>query len=157
MNGVNVNHATIQINLIAALGSRREGKPWRVLGSRLKIEVAGRIRYPDAFVVCTPVPRGTYIIRDPVAVFEILSPSTSHTDLVLKTAEYRATPSILHYVILEQTHPGTQVFSRRGTDWIAETVKDDEVLRLPAIGIEIPLPELYADVALEPDTDEPPG
>jgi Uma2 family endonuclease len=155
MNGENIEHAAIQINLIAALGNRREGKPWLVMGSRLKIKVAGRIRYADAFVVRTPVPRGTYIIRDPVVVFEILSPSTSHTDLVLKNAEYQATPSIKHYVILEQTHAGAQVFSRRGADWIAETVKDDEVLRLPEIGIEIPLPEIYANVALEPDTDEP--
>jgi len=155
MNGVSSDHATMESNLNAALRDRLQGKPCRVFGSSLKIEVVGRIRYPDLFVVCTPVPRGTYIIRDPVVVFEILSPSTSHTDLVLKNAEYQATPSIKHYVILEQTHAGAQVFSRRGADWIAEIVKDDEVLRLPGIGIEIPLPEIYANVALEPDTDEP--
>jgi Uma2 family endonuclease len=156
MTGGSFVHAAIQINLILALGTRLRGKPCRVIGSELKIEVAGRIRYPDAFVICTPQPGSTHVVRDPVAVFEILSPSTSHTDLVLKTAEYRATPSILHYVILEQTHAGAQVFSRRGADWIAETVRDADVLRLPEIGIEIPLPELYADVALEPDADEPP-
>jgi Uma2 family endonuclease len=156
MTGGSFVHAAIQINLILALGTRLRGKPCRVIGSELKIEVAGRIRYPDAFVICTPQPGSTHVVRDPVAVFEILSPSTSHTDLVLKTAEYRATPSILHYVILEQTHAGAQVFSRRGADWIAETVRDADLLRLPEIGIEIPLPELYADVALEPDADEPP-
>ncbi len=100
------------------------------------------------------MPRGTYIIRDPVVVFEILSPSTSHTDLVLKTAEYQATPSIQRYVILEQTHAGAQVFSRRGADWIVETIKDDDVLHLPEIGIEIPLAEIYADVALAEEADE---
>jgi Uma2 family endonuclease len=156
MNGVRVEHAIIESNLALALGNRLKGKPCRAFGSNLKIEVAGRIRYPDAFVVCTPIPPGAYVVRDPVVVFEILSPTTSHTDLVLKTAEYHATPSILRYVILEQTHAGAQVFSRRGADWIAETVKDDDVLRLPEIGIEIPLPEIYADVALEPDADEPP-
>jgi Uma2 family endonuclease len=155
MNGVRVEHAAIEMNLTLALGNRLRGRPCRAFGSNLKIEVAGRIRYPDAFVVCTPVPRGTYIIRDPVVVFEILSPSTSHTDLVLKTAEYQATPSIQRYVILEQTHAGAQVFSRRGADWIVETAKDDDILRLPEIGIEIPLAEIYADVTLEPDADEP--
>ena len=154
MNGVSFEHGIIESNLNAALKSRLTGKPCRALGSSVKIEVVGRIRYPDLFVVCTPVPRGTYIVRDPVVVFEILSPSTSHTDLVLKTAEYQATPSIKHYVILEQTHAGAQVFSRRGDNWIAETVKDDDVLRLPEIGIEIPLPEIYADVALAPEFDE---
>jgi len=155
MNGVRVEHAIIESNLNRALANRLDGKPCRPFGSNLKIEVAGRIRYPDAFVVCTPVPRGAYVVRDPVVVFEILSPSTSHTDLVLKTAEYRATPSVLHYVILEQDHAGAQVFSRRGGDWIVETVKDDDLLRLPEIDIEIPLPEIYADVALEADAEEP--
>jgi Uma2 family endonuclease len=151
MTGGSFEHAAIQINLILALGNRLRGKPCRAIGSELKIEVAGRIRYPDAFVVCTPVPRGTYIIRDPVVVFEILSPSTTHTDIVLKTAEYRATPSIKLYVILEQTHAGAQLFRRRGADWLAETIKDDDILPMPEIGIEIPLAEIYADVALAED------
>ncbi len=154
MNGVSSEHATVEMNLILALGNRLRGKPCRAFGSNLKIEVVGRIRYPDAFVVCTPVPRGTYIVRDPVVVFEILSPSTTHTDLVLKSAEYRATPSIKLYVILEQAHAGAQVFRRRGENWIAETVKDDDILHLPEIGIEIPLPEIYADVALAEDESE---
>jgi Uma2 family endonuclease len=153
MNGVSSDHATIESNLNAALKERLKGKPCRVFGSGLKIEVVGRIRYPDLFVVCTPVPRGTYIIRDPVVISEILSPSTSHTDLVLKTAEYQATPSMQRYVILEQTHAGAQVFSRRGADWVVETAKDDDILRLPEIGIEIPLAEIYADVALVEDEE----
>jgi Uma2 family endonuclease len=151
MNGVSSEHATVEMNLILALGNRLRGKPCRVFGTTLKIEVTGRIRYPDAFVVCTPVPRGTYIVRDPVVVFEILSPSTAHTDLVLKSAEYRATPSIKLYVILEQNHAGAQVFRRRGEDWLAETIKDDDILHLPEIGSEIPLAEIYADVALDED------
>jgi Uma2 family endonuclease len=154
MNGVSSEHATVESNLNAALQNRLKGKRCRAFGSNLKIEVAGRIRYPDAFVVCTPVPRGTYIVRDPVVVFEILSPSTTHTDLVLKSREYLATPSIQRYVILEQNHAGAQVFHRQGEAWIAEALKDDDILRLPEIGIEIPLPELYADVALAPDEDE---
>jgi Uma2 family endonuclease len=155
MNGVSSEHVLIESNLDAALRDRLKGKPCRVFGSGLKIEVAGRIRYPDVFVVCTPVPRGTYIIRDPVVVFEILSPSTAHIDLVLKSAEYRATPSIKLYVILEQNHAGAQLFRRRGEDWLAETIKDDDILPMPEIGIEIPLAEIYADVALaEDESDE---
>jgi Uma2 family endonuclease len=154
MTGGSFEHAAIQINLILALGNRLRGKPCRAIGSELKIEVAGRIRYPDAFVVCTPQPRGARVVRDPVVVFEILSPSTAHTDLVLKSAEYRATPSIRLYVIFEQNHAGAQVFRRRGEDWLAETIKDDDILPLPEIGIEIPLAEIYADVALDEDESD---
>jgi hypothetical protein len=38
-----------------------------------KIEVADRNRYPDAFVVCSPVGRKETVVRDPVVVFEVLS------------------------------------------------------------------------------------
>jgi Uma2 family endonuclease len=153
MNGVTFEHGGIESNLNAALTNRLRGKPCRAIGSNVKIEVAGRIRYPDAFV-CIPVPGGTDIIRDPLVVFEILSPSTTHTDIVLKTAEYRATPSIKLYVILEQNHAGAQVFRRRGEDWLAETIKDDDILHMPEIGIEIPLAEIYADVALDEEESD---
>jgi Uma2 family endonuclease len=86
-----------------------------------------------------------------------LSDSTENTDLVVKNAEYRATPSIQRYVILQQTHAGAIVFSRKGEDWAADLVSGaDGVLRLPEIGIEIPMAELYADVALQSDPDSGP-
>ncbi len=55
MVGVSAAHAAVQRNLIAALAVRLRGKPCQPYGSNLKIEVAGRIRYPGAFVICTPI------------------------------------------------------------------------------------------------------
>jgi Uma2 family endonuclease len=79
----------------------------------------------------------------------VLSEGTANTDLVEKNAEYRATPSIQRYVILEQTHAAAIVFVRKGEDWISEIVTGDgAVLRLPEISIEVPLAEIYADVEL---------
>jgi Uma2 family endonuclease len=148
MVGGTVAHSTIQSNLIGALVSRLRGTPRRAHGSHLKIEVAGRIRYPDAFVVCTPSPPLSQVIADPVIVFEILSSGTLNSDLVEKNAEYRATASVQRYVLLQQTHAGATVFSRKGEDWVADIVKAAEMLRLPEIGIEIPLAEIYVDVDL---------
>ena len=91
---------------------------------------------------------------DPVALFEILSESSGHTDLVLKNLEYRETRSVQHYVVLEQTQAGVIVFSRKGEDWVAEALTgQDAVLRLPAIGIELPVSELYERVPLVPEQD----
>ncbi|HVC62251.1 MAG TPA: Uma2 family endonuclease [Acetobacteraceae bacterium] len=149
VTGGTAAHDGIQMNLHAALVSQLRGKPCRPHGSDLKIEVVGRIRYPDAFVVCTPMlPRQT-VVTDPVVVFEVLSDGTANTDLVEKNAEYRATVSIQRYVILEQTHAAAIVFVRKGEDRISEIVAgDDAVLRLPEIGIEVRLAEIYADVEL---------
>ena len=90
MAGGTAAHAAIARNLLFSLTGALRGKPCQPYGSDLKISVAGSIRYPDAFVVCTPVqPRAT-IITDPVMVFEILSASTINEDAVVKNAEYRA-------------------------------------------------------------------
>jgi Uma2 family endonuclease len=154
MTGATFAHAAIQMNLAIALGTRLRGKPCRPIGSDLKILVAGRIRYPDAFVVCSPVPHDAKVVTDPVVVFEILSPSTTNEDLFTKNAEYRATPSIQRYVILQQTHIGALLFSRSGDHWIDDVVIGAEgVLRLPEIGIEIPLSEIYADMNFDSEAD----
>jgi len=154
MVGVTAAHAGIQVNLIGALRTALRGRPCRVYGSELKIAVAGRIRYPDAFVVCTPVEPRAKVVAEPVVVFEILSDSTANDDLVVKNAEYRATPSIQRYVVLQQSHAGAIVFARKGEDWVAEIAADTAaVLRMPEIGIELPLAEIYADIELAAEPD----
>jgi Uma2 family endonuclease len=146
MVGVTAEHAAIQVKLLSALDRRLSGSPCRVFGSDLKILVAGSVRYPDAFVVCSPVPRGTQIITDPVAVFEILSPSTTNTDRIFKNREYETTPSIRRYVMLEQDSIAATVFAREGERWVGSLLTGTQVLALPEIGVEVPLAEIYAGV-----------
>lgn len=146
MTGGTATHAAIQRNIAIAIGSLLRGSPCRFFGSDLKIEVAGRIRYPDGFVVCTPVPAAATVVRDPVVVFEVLSPSTQGTDLVLKNREYAATTSVRRYVILAQDTIGGTMFERAVDDWVGHVLDGDSILRMPEIGIELPLVELYRDV-----------
>jgi Uma2 family endonuclease len=149
MTGGTAAHSAIQRNILHALTGRLRGKSCQPYGNDLKIAVGGRIRYPDAFVVCTKVPPGQTVVTDPVIVFEVLSEGTANTDLVEKNAEYRATASIQRYVILEQTHAAAIVFARKGEDWISEIfIGVQAMLRLPEIDSEIPLAEIYADVEL---------
>jgi Uma2 family endonuclease len=155
MTGGTAAHAAIQVNLLGALNTRLRGKPCRPFGSELKIEVAGRIRYPDAFVICTAVPNNAKVVSEPVVVFEILTESTAREDFFAENAEYRATPSIQRYLILHQTQAAAVVSARTGEDWISEVVTDKGVLRMPEIGIEVPLAELYADIDLTTDTEAP--
>src|SRR5471032_3042606 len=118
MTGGTVEHSLIQANLIRRLGNRLDGGRCRVVGSELKISVAGSIRYPDAFVYCTALPRGSLLVTEPVVIFEISSPSTAAIDHVEKNHEYRDTPSVRRYVMLEQAQRGANVYSRSGEDWV---------------------------------------
>jgi Uma2 family endonuclease len=158
MTGGTNEHSLIQANLITALTSRLRGRPCRAHGSHMKVEVAGRIRYPDAFVTCAAVEAGAKVITDPVVVFEILSENSAANDLVTKNAEYRATPSIQRYVVLQQTRLGATVFSRAGELWVAEPVEGESaMLDMPEIGISVPLAEIYADVPLAPPNEDEPA
>lgn len=158
MTGGTAAHAGIQTNLVTALANRLRGKACRPFGSDLKIQVAGRIRYPDAFVVCTPVSPSAQVVTDPVVIFEILSESTASSDLVVKNAEYRETPSVKRYVILQQTSAAAIVFSHRAGEWATDLVAGtDAVISLPEIGIDLPLSEIYADIAFPPGDDDTPS
>ncbi len=150
MAGGTAAHAAIQVNLITALRNHLRGKPCRPFGSELKVTVAGRVRYPDAFVVCRPVPARDKVVDHPTVIFEILSDGSANDDLVIKNREYRDTASVRRYVVLQQTHAGAVVFTRKGEDWVTELVSGAAaVLRMPEIGIDITLSELYADVDLD--------
>jgi Uma2 family endonuclease len=153
MTGGSAAQEIIGGTLRALLHARLQGKPCRHWGPTIKIEVMGRIRYPDAFVSCKPISLRKTIIPDPVVVFEILSPGTSRTDRIEKLREYQATPSIQRYVMLEQDSIAALVVERHGLDWRVFPLTADEILAMPEIGIELGLVEIYADVAL-PDIED---
>jgi len=156
MTGGTFAHAAIQRNLAIALGSRLRGKPCQFLGSDLKFQVAeGHIRYPDGMVICSPVDRAATVVLDPVVVFEVLSPSTTRNDRIVKAREYEATASVQRYVMLEQDSIGATVYARSRDTWTHEILIADSVLTLPEIGIELPLAELYEGLAFqaEPELD----
>jgi Uma2 family endonuclease len=155
MTGGTVAHEAIGGNIRFALQGRLPGSRCRAFGPTLKIEVAGRIRYPDAFVVCSPVPPRDTVVRDPVVVFEVLSESTSRTDRIEKLREYGATPSIRRYVILEQDAIAAMVFVRRGADLVAETLTAGDTLRMPEIDVEVPMAEFYTGIDLSEEPAAP--
>jgi Uma2 family endonuclease len=151
MTGVTVAHSVIQSNPLGLLFNRLRGHRCRAHGGDLKIQVVGRIRYPDVFIVCSPVTPGDTVIDDPVVIFEILSPGTSYKDRIEKHREYRATLSIQRYVILEQIRPAATVYMRAGNDWVADGMVGEAELMLPEIGSSNPLSEIYEGVPFPPE------
>jgi Uma2 family endonuclease len=145
MTGGTLRHEAIGGTLRSLLYQRLRGNPCRPWGPNSKIEVDGRIRYPDATVSCSQGRPDDTIVPAPVVVFEILSPSTSRTDRIEKLREYQATLSIQRYVILEQDSIAAMVFTRHGDEWTASALTEADGLPMPEIGIELALAEIYAD------------
>ena len=133
------------------------------IGSDLKIQVADN-QHPlpgrNGRLLAPSRPNATKIVRDPVVIFEVLSPSTAAKDRIVKAREYQATPSVKRYVMLEQDRIGATVHVRAQDGWSVLVLKDDDTLVMPEIGLAIPLAEFYEGLAFEDhpaeDNDRPP-
>ena len=154
MTGGTAAHEVIGGNIRETLNRLLLGTSCRALGPTLKVEVAGRIRYPDAFVVCTQVVPKATVVHDPVVVFEVLSESTARTDMVSKLGEYAETVSIQRYVILQQDFIGGLNLTRQGDRFVAEPLAERSTLHMPELGIEVAVSDFYQGLEYEPPNDD---
>ena len=155
MTGGTLGHDEITANVREALRSRLRGMRCRPFGPNAKIVVDGKVRYPDVVVTCSPASMNASILDNPVVVFEVVSHDNQRTDRIDKVEDYRATPSIQRYIIIEQQFVGATVFTRHGEDWIATALGEGAMLHLPELGIALPLDECYAGLDLpEPTATE---
>lgn len=159
MPGGTYEHEVVVANLIRHLGNRLDGTPCRPLGSNLRVRAdRGRYTYPDVSVVCGPPvfnpPRaGSATLANPRVLVEVLSPSTESNDRGEKFRRYRRIPSLELYLLVWQSRPLVEPFYRlaQGMWGIGQVVHGmDATLPLSTIGIELPLAEVYADVAFPP-------
>ena len=79
----------------------------------------------------------------PVVLFEILSPSTEHTDRFTKLRECCALPSAQRYVLIEQDQPLLTTYTLTGAGWMLGHLTAGQTLDLPEPGIAVPVDDLY--------------
>jgi hypothetical protein len=91
----------------------------------------------------------------------VLSATSGRVDRIVKgreyakVREYAAVPSMRRYVILEPTSVGASVMERSEPNqaWQTTVLTNADILRMPELGIETPVAELYEDIVF-PDQDE---
>jgi Uma2 family endonuclease len=141
MTGGSRPHARVGTRLVVALANRVR-PPCEAFGPELKVLTTGRVRYPDATVVCGGSDEDGDVVA-PTAVFEVLSPSAALTDRRVKALEYAAVAAIMVYVLLEQDRPEVTI-RRRSAAWETELVAGlDAMLELPEITVSIPMAAIY--------------
>jgi Uma2 family endonuclease len=151
MTGGSIRHSQMLLNIHFSLRTRLRGSSCRSLGPDAGVATIGdTVRYPDALVTCSKAPDEARVVPGVVVVFEVLSRTSGRTDRIEKLREYRAVASIRRYVILEYAGVGLTVFERpSGEDpWTAAALTAEDILRIPEIGIEIPVAEFYEAVDL---------
>jgi len=144
-------HGTIVANIIAAV-HRRLKPPCRVaseVGMRHP-DWDDRFYQADVAVSCHPPVYGARAMSDPVVVFEVLSPSTSARDLEIKLPDYQEMPSVQDIVIVSARQRRVEHWRRDGDRWVAQAIVGEATIRLTALDVDVPLAEIYANVALLP-------
>jgi Uma2 family endonuclease len=159
MTGGNAVHDRLRRRLTRLLEDRLAGTPCEPFGPDFAVAtVGGAIRSPDALVTCTPIQSKDKLATGVVVVFEVLSPGSSRSDRIVKVREYQAVSSIRRYVIVEQDSVGLTVLEKTEEGhWRASVLTGEETLRMPEIGVEFGVAELYDGTTLSVSDDSAPA
>ncbi len=101
MTGGSRAHQRIISNLVRLLEDALDPDLFDAV-PEMRLEVEGKIRYPDVAVVAGRIPDDVRTLRDAEVLFEVLSDDMAATDRREKRAEYARLPGIRRYVLLEQ-------------------------------------------------------
>ena len=109
----------------------------------------------DLAVSCTPLRADDRLIRDPVLIVEVLSPTTANFDRQTKVADYRQIPSVEEILLIDSTTMFAEVLRRNGKHWITELVRGAETtLSLASVPLSVAMAELYEGIPL-PEPNAP--
>jgi Uma2 family endonuclease len=91
-------------------------------------------------------------IVNPTVIVEVLSDSTEAYDRGKKFEHYRQIAALKEYILISQKEPRIERFSRGPADsWLlTEAAGVDKKLEIGALGIEIDLGEIFAEVDFPP-------
>lgn len=154
--------------VMLAPATRRQG----VLASRAGRAIGVRLRAPcevqseagillprsphdfyvaDLAVSCAPIGPEQWC-PDPVVVAEVLSPLTEVEVRHEKLPNYRLLPSLRHILLVSSVTVLIEHWRRPTAAWSSEMLKAGDTLRLEALGIELPVDEIYSGLDLTPGT-----
>ncbi|TGE24613.1 Uma2 family endonuclease [Hymenobacter aquaticus] len=150
MSGASRAHNLLVKNMLVGLDNRI-GDSCSVFPSDMRVHVAanGLYTYPDVSVVCGPE---QYLddahldtLLNPGVLVEVLSKTTAKDDRNSKFLLYKSIPSLQHYVLVDSLRVTVALYSRgTGSSWLFQEYQGlTAVLPLPAVGVELPLAEIY--------------
>jgi len=152
MAGGSRAHWQITANLLRTIEARLDLDRFAVLPEFGVRPDAESIRFPDIVVDLAGQALKDQTATAPVFIAEVLSPSSERIDLGDKAAEYLRLPSLRAYLVVAQDEMKAWVWTR-GAEGIAPGAAvlegKEAVVRVDALGIDLPFAEIYARVRLE--------
>lgn len=163
MAGAGKAHVTLTLNLAMALRQHLRGSPCRtfIADTKLRVEAADAYLYPDVVVTCSARDaEDPAIVRDPVLVVEVLSPSTAAYDRGEKFASYRRLPNLREVVFIDPASRRCEVFQKResGPDqgrWVLHPYDPGQDVVLRSVDLTLTAERLWDEVPLVEPTPPP--
>jgi Uma2 family endonuclease len=111
MTGGTRDHGLVARRITRVLEDQLDAKSWTVLPER-GVETAGTIRYPELVVEPADEPRKSLATLRPRIIVEVLSRSSTVTDLEEKPTEYLTLTSLEAYIVASQDEAACLVWAR---------------------------------------------
>ncbi|MCP4111249.1 MAG: Uma2 family endonuclease [Desulfobacteraceae bacterium] len=150
MSGGSSKHSIICVNLNWGIREALADKDCIGFDSNMKLDIASAnaFVYPDAMVVCGDIEfheNRTDIIKNPVLIIEVLSPSTQAFDRGGKFNYYRTVSSLKEYVLVSQGEPMVEVYYKQDEkNWSYTVTKGlEDTVVLHSINYELALKDIY--------------
>ena len=147
-------HTLIADNLVVAARGGLAAGPCRAFGQGAEIRPPASGTGDDAFlpdlvIACGPVDLTTPTVADPVAIVEVLSPSTAERDAGYKFTRASELASLRHYVLVEQDRRMVVHHARPSLaePWTTR-LSAEGAIDLPDLGLALPIDAIYADTGL---------
>jgi Uma2 family endonuclease len=101
----------------------------------------------DLALTCAPYEPGDQgIVRDPILIVEILSPSTDSKDLERKLPRYKRVTSVMEILYVHTEKPVVLLHRRTVGGWSDLSLGIGETIVLETVGLTLPVAELYRDI-----------
>ena len=152
MAGAGKVHVTLTGNVFMALRQHLRGSPCSTFfaDTKLRVEATDAFFYPDVIVTCSAADAADpQVVREPVLLVEVLSPSTAAYDRGAKFAAYRQLPTLREYLLIDPDTRRCDLFRKgdgEGGLWVLHPFEAAQDLRLTSVGLDLAAADLWEQV-----------
>lgn len=150
MVGVRQAHATVTLNVGAALKFALRGTPCRafVADMKLRVDLADAVFYPDVMVSCDARDRATPMwLAHPKLIVEVLSDSTAAFDRGAKFAACRMIDALEEYALVDIDARRVEIFRRNAAGrWELFEFLGGAAVEFASVGVTLDAAAIYEGV-----------
>lgn len=152
MAGTTMNHNDIVDNVRTFLKGIFRPKGCRIFAENIKVEAIENFYYPypDVIVTCAPEDiNGTYIVKHPSVLVEVLSKSSVNYDRGFKLRRYQEIAYLQYYMLVAQYECYIELYTR--TDqagvWTYQAFdKPEAVISFELLNFTMPVSAVYEGI-----------